>query len=872
MICPKCKSMLKDGSKSCMYCGINIDKYNEALNQRSLNPNEKYHEDYIQKIETPKQKMTVRARRDISIKKFLTVLPIVIVLIIVSIIIINRRPIINFDTEYGDYSYNEVTSTTLRYKTYINKGNKKDITFTSNCGSVLYYEGEVLWNLNDSVGKCELVAFYKSAKAKKNITVYPHVLPLTNILYENYSIGEGDNDTDGDGIIDSNEKDSLTSASSYDSDLDGISDYDEINKYDTNPISKDTDEDGLDDYNEIYLKLDPNNFTSYDDNKKDGDRVNEYVIEKDNVILNISGTGNIVYSDLKIFDDSIISKRNGLIDKLYYFSIISKSNNSKAVISYTDEELSKYNINEDYLTAFSFKINSMSYEEAYSTIDKENNTITVSIPSNDNYIVLGDSSSFGDIVNKDILFLVDNSWELFDNKQYQEMTGITYVPRLYKHDSLPGYDSNFYRFEEIKNISKKLFDFEYRVGISEFRNDYSNVIKFSTDYDSISKSLDNMKTNFKTNVNGRNVSNSLMSALSEFEDNDSDRYIVLVTGGVESSLSNSYQKIIKNAKDKNVKICIVGFTPESNNSYLKSIAYETGCSFSSVSYSKDLGEAFDNIYSSITFNITNVVDNMARLISDSEFVAARDSLPLPNYISTSFRNGHSLGMHLFVNKYYKKYDLNVDNTYFKTYTDLYGFKFRTNELKYALGYDLFNESIPIDFRVLDKDKLIINKEYRTEIDNSLIYDIVDKDYTLEDNGIGIKRYEDISLTESKLNNLKYNDEKWLFSNMNTSKANIYEYSSGIYNKGYFIDKLKTSLDNKDVPVLAFNSKNGLNVVNAISLYEDVSDSSIYYIGLYDSNYKGKKRYLSIRCINKICSTIKNDYYDTDNEVIYMFSY
>lgn len=62
-----------------------------------------------------------------------------------------------------------------------------------------------------------------------------------------------------------------------DSDGDGISDYDEINVYGTDPYNPDTDGDGLSDYDEIFVhNTDPLNPDTDGDGLSDGDEVNVY--------------------------------------------------------------------------------------------------------------------------------------------------------------------------------------------------------------------------------------------------------------------------------------------------------------------------------------------------------------------------------------------------------------------------------------------------------------------------------------------------------------------------------------------------------------------------------------------------------------------
>ncbi len=65
------------------------------------------------------------------------------------------------------------------------------------------------------------------------------------------------NDLDGDGILDSDEETYGTSPVNGDTDKDGISDKDEIEKWHTDPTKKDTDDDGFADLIEIMNGYNP---------------------------------------------------------------------------------------------------------------------------------------------------------------------------------------------------------------------------------------------------------------------------------------------------------------------------------------------------------------------------------------------------------------------------------------------------------------------------------------------------------------------------------------------------------------------------------------------------------------------------------------
>lgn len=81
--------------------------------------------------------------------------------------------------------------------------------------------------------------------------------PLKYDTDEN-GVNDADDDMDGDGLSNKEEISLGTSVSSADTDEDGLSDYDEINKFNTDPLKADSDDDTLNDGEEVAIGLDPN--------------------------------------------------------------------------------------------------------------------------------------------------------------------------------------------------------------------------------------------------------------------------------------------------------------------------------------------------------------------------------------------------------------------------------------------------------------------------------------------------------------------------------------------------------------------------------------------------------------------------------------
>jgi len=77
------------------------------------------------------------------------------------------------------------------------------------------------------------------------------ITDLNDRLCSNKKIFTVNIDTDNDGLLDGDEILEGTSRLKSDTDGDGLSDYEELKKYDTNPLTDDTDEDGLSDWAEV---------------------------------------------------------------------------------------------------------------------------------------------------------------------------------------------------------------------------------------------------------------------------------------------------------------------------------------------------------------------------------------------------------------------------------------------------------------------------------------------------------------------------------------------------------------------------------------------------------------------------------------------
>ena len=95
-------------------------------------------------------------------------------------------------------------------------------------------------------------------------------------------ISDGDEDYDEDGLCNKAECTYNTDLRNEDTDSDGLTDYEEISIYSTNPLKKDTDNDALNDKSEVRLETNPNNEDSNGNGIKDGNEIYTQDILQDN--------------------------------------------------------------------------------------------------------------------------------------------------------------------------------------------------------------------------------------------------------------------------------------------------------------------------------------------------------------------------------------------------------------------------------------------------------------------------------------------------------------------------------------------------------------------------------------------------------------
>lgn len=916
MFCPNCGNHLDKNDNFCSKCKTDIKKFkNQYSNITTKNKTDyinQSHENILEK----KLKSNKMKEFYYKYKKYILIFLLGVFIIIIGVLLYSC--LVGFEKLSWDESYLStktklITQTKLKLGVkFSNKDKINNIKWKTNCGKIDGKGLEISWDLSNVVDTCEISASYKLKKIKRNIKVIPFDVE-ENDLSLKYSIDDdSDEDLDYDGLTNKQEKEYNTNPLIADTDLDGLDDKYEIFVSKTDPNKKDSDNDGLNDYDEIQLGLNPLKADSKNDGLSDGQRELTYNYESDNVKIAITGKGNIASTTSKINSDTKISGKKGLINNLYTLYTDGTITQAILTIKYTGEELKKYEIDEDNLSIYYYDENESKYKKINSTVDKKNKTVTAKLNHFSNYI-LGDSSLVKEKVTNQVLFILDNSWSMYTNEQYKKYTGKEYTGGLISGSKLEGSDADGKRFSLTSKLVNKLASKNYQVGLSEFRKDYVNALSIGSSSDSIRNKLSNMIGNFITSDEGTNIANALTSGLDEFSKESDNKYIVILTDGQDSSLSRKTKNIIEKATDKNIKICSIGFGGSLNNAELANISNSTGCKFYISSNAMGLSELFQNMEINLEDDLVDIDDDNkvdGVLIADSGFIVNRDGFSFKNY-SSNLAGGHCYGMAVFAQLYYKKvlplnlnsktvdkytsYAYNLSNNYFKKYGSLYNYKFKTNALKYEFGFENFGEENPADFRYLKGTALLLNNKYKKDMNATRIYDIAEEESRLDSkaqlkkNGVNYETIENFYLNEDKiqksylmnktdlqlLNAIYAAFIKQFATTHYTSSFNFMLWlrnTFGTESTGYsgaegFINILKTRLNDKDAPAISANYSNGLHAVNAISLVQDIDNPNKYYIGVYDNNYPGEKRYVNLECNKDICVTKANKYYTNSNEPI-----
>ena len=847
-----------------------------------------------------------------------------------------------WNAQFGDYGLDYVSPTDVMLRFNAKDDVLNSVSVESSCdksdkaAAAEQENGFVQWDLSDGLGKCTVKVKYRIKTIKKTFTIIP-----TDIIS-----GEGDEDelasstdvfkidknsdedSDGDGLTNKQEKKYKTKPELSDTDDDGLDDGYEVNTTKTDPLKADTDGDGLDDLNEVLIGLDPLKEDSKGDGTKDGNRKLSYSFKNDSgVKIDIVGTGNIASVDAEIIDGAAISRKDGLIPKLYSFYTDGKMEEATVTIPYTSEQLAAAGISEDDLKLMNYDIDSEDYKVVEATVDKNNKVIIAKLKHFSYYVVGKDIG--GDKYkssNSEVMFVLDNSWSMYTNEQFKKITGQEYQCGLFDLDcKLNGSDAEGKRFEQTGELAEKMASKGMKIGLAEFRADYATANKIGSSADSIKSTLSGMNGNFITTRAGTGIENAILGGSNEFSNDAGNKVLVLLTDGQDTEgFSSSADSIAEKMTDAGIKVCVIGFGEGVYNEQLSMITQRTGCKYSSSSDAGGLDEVFEIVETQLNNELVDLDDDGKMdgiIIADSGFVVNRDGFSFENYGSNTNPGGHCNGMATFAQLYYRKklpmqhknkdvdyenYDLS--NSYFKDYKSLYDYKLQTKELAHAMffpDFEYFGLDAPKTYRVFKDGNLAYADPIRKEIDDMQLFDYkyeksgLDSQQQIDKYGFNYDSVETAILNEDKMqkgskinevdrdlfNELRFLQVKQGSDDFVTSGMKMdgvsWLYLIGLgyklvfhddapsekKSKSYFLQLLTERLKAGEAPTLAVQYDFGGHSTNVIALIQDIKDHNHYYLEIYDNNHAGVRRRLEMECGVLNCLTKVGSDYKADKTLL-----
>ncbi len=796
---------------------------------------------------------------------------------------------IKWDMDRGDakLDYTEGTTLKLNVLAYDREKNRiLDIEFTTEDGTLEADDDEVEWHLPNKEGTYTI---YATAPSGKQISKTINVIKLDSIENNQQLAGiiedEVDDeitDNDNDGLMNAEEIKLGTNKDDADTDSDGLPDKFEIEKTQTDPLKADTDNDGIRDGDELDLGLDPLKADSKGDGLKDSERDLTYTIEEKDlgVTIEINGKGNIASSTIDLVKNNTFNNMDGLLDTIYSFYSTGKINNAKVTIKYDIEDITKKGLNEDNLTLYYFNEETKKLEAMPTTVDKENKTITVTLKHFSKYVI-GDNNVVLTDNNSQIMFIIDNSVSMYSEEQMIEAG----------YDDSQGAVGNDTEFKRL-SLTNKLIDMftgNYEFGVAEFSGNYVNLSKFTKDTKTVKKAVNSMESKWNSNANGTNITSSLDSGINEFNNKQNNNYIVLLTDGKNTfgSISSKKASIIKNAQDKNVKICVIGLGDKIDTNDLNEIAEETGCDYYNASNSSALDEIYSKVGASINYSLVDTDnDNKAdgMIEADSGFIVTRDGFSFSNFSSNKSEGGHCYGMATFAMLYYTdslplslpkahKWDVfhryeasngyNLEGTFIARKENLYDYKITNEALQILLSPDK-----PADYRDRVENKtLMINKKYVKKLEK------IGTTFSIKktSNGKDFNKYQSalLNIDNDTFNNAVVKDESQLLNAF--YRLFILQVNDKVTGFSAYPDKafkeLNEGLSAGKPLILAINHNHG---INATKLIRDINDANKFKIEVYDNNYPGETRYIEVS--RSKYNKIALDYTAWVNEYKYTFYY
>lgn len=438
---------------------------------------------------------------------------------------------------------------------------------------------------------------------------------------DNNGIDDNLEDADNDGINNETEFSLNTNAMYYDTDHDLLSDYDEINQYNTNPLKDDTDDDGVKDGDEIAIGSNPllaeTSFTTQSDNGTPTAE-NPITISVSST-TDASGAGNLEIEAISHMDNYLISDSiSGYLGYAYDLSTEGQLETAEITFSY-DESLGT--IGEDFQPRI-YYLNEESQElEELPNQSVSNGKIVAEVNHFSTYILLN-KVDFDEVWNTEIKPPVDD----------EEQSGKDHLDAVLVIDSSGSMDWN--DPQDIRKTVAK--EFVSKLG----ENDMAAVIDFdssaylysgfTSDKETLNTAIDRIDDYGGTNL-GRGISLAIEQFTSSetYDPSTAHKYIIMLTDG-DGSYNNS---LTTTASENDIVIYTIGLGDDVEESVLKSMAEGTGGQYYFASTADNLYDIFDVVIEetidyTTDSNEDGISDYYTKLLNDGKLSLTNTSTEL----------------------------------------------------------------------------------------------------------------------------------------------------------------------------------------------------------------------------------------------------
>ena len=388
---------------------------------------------------------------------------------------------------------------------------------------------------------------------------------------------DGYEDADEDGLTNLQEIAISLNPVLKDTDGDGLTDGDELNKYSTNPFDPDSDRDGATDKWELDNGYDPKVAeTSFDIVKKVevDDKIKEVKIELNNVSGKTAESLSISEGNNGLVNEEV----PGYISTSHDFE--AEGDIKTAKVTYTlDPKLFE---NKDFSPALYYFNEKEQRLDLVKDQKLQGNILTANLTHFSNYIVRKKNE-----VDK----IWDYSIEIYkDEKEKEKYEGINIAFVIDSSGSMSSNDPGFIRKNVTHSFINKLTNFDTGA-VVEFDNVPNVLQNFTFNKDLLHSAVDKIYDN-----GGTDIGAAVKKSIELFNKLDSKRrdlpkFMILLTDG-DGYYENKLSVLAKKA---DIKIYTIGLGNSCNEELLKKIAIDTGGEYYHANNAKQLYKLFEKI-------------------------------------------------------------------------------------------------------------------------------------------------------------------------------------------------------------------------------------------------------------------------------------